>query len=301
MTDDRMNELFEALKHEQPFVQSNDVLEWLDHDCHVQIAPESKSDLKLKLLLGIVSAIAVLSVWLWIEGNHEKPKNTKKQPFQTKDHVENLQDSSGPLTVHSTLKTNEMQVNTIAVNDSLDLPSVEVVSVLQSDDESLTQQKIGFMPEEEDESVFPLVLTVQPEKRDFFFMLDSLKSYGLPGRFRMDEPDCYVQIYRDYAVISYRLRGRTYFSAGTIHREETQVIDGKTYTVMAFQADNNRVSSNFGSRVFFGFRILENRANDIEVVFFSQPWAPTAILVGHTATPEERRKLIERSKSQQHK
>ena len=114
----------------------------------------------------------------------------------------------------------------------------------------------------------------------------------------MDEPDCYLQIYKDYAVISYRFRNRTYFSAGTIHREETQVIDGKSYKVFAFQADNNRVSSNFGKRVFFGFREVENPTNDIEILIFNQPWAPTTIFIGHTASKEERRKLIERSNDQ---
>ena len=85
------------------------------------------------------------------------------------------------------------------------------------------------------------------------------------------------------------------------YRKICQVIDGKTYKVFAFQADNNVLSSNFGSRVFFGYRELENRSNDIEIIFFSQPWAPTVILTGHTAAQEERQKLMERSNSQERK
>ena len=164
-----------------------------------------------------------------------------------------------------------------------------------------TESKTEFVTEENYLNFIPVEQPKQTEIRNLLFILDSLKTYGRSARYTMDEPDCYLQIYKDYAVVSYRFRNRTYYSAGTIHREETQVIDGKTYKVFAFQADNNMVGSNFGSRVFFGYREIENRTNEIEILFFNQPWGPTTVVVGHTASAEERQKLVERSNSQKRK
>ncbi len=53
--------------------------------------------------------------------------------------------------------------------------------------------------------------------------------------------------------------------------------------------------------MFFGYREIENRKNDVEILFFNQPWGPTTLLIGHTVAQEERQKLMERSNSQERK
>lgn len=302
MTDERIDVLFEALKNERPSVQSNEVFEWLNHAPKVPFRRTWKTGIKLKILLfGIICFIAALFVMRAIDADsHQSPPPYNKSNT-TKEHVGNGQVKSETEMQTSTKRTvdERKQISTFKIpSDTL---YSESTPIPYSDEVPLTEKKTERVNDDNSWTLMTVDLSKESELRDYLFILDSLQSYGRKARYTMDEPDCYLQIYNDYAVISYRFRNRTYYSAGTIHREEIQVIDGKTYKVFAFQADNAMVSSNFGSRVFFGFRELENRTNDIEIIFFNQPWAPTTVLIGHTASKEERRKLMERSKSQQRK
>ena len=302
MTDERIDVLFEALKNERPSVQSNEVLEWLDHVPKVQVQRNWKTGIKLKpILFGILCFIAALFVILTIEAESHQSPSTPNKPNKVKELYENGDDSSVNVINTSTKRTGEERKQTGILEIPSDTLYFEPNPVQHSDLAPTKENKPELVNDDNYWTINPVEQSKQSEIRDYLFILDSFKSYGRPARFAMDEPDCYLQIYKDYAVISYRFRNRTYYSAGTIHREETQVIDGKTYKVFAFQADNNVLSSNFGSRVFFGYRELENRSNDIEIIFFSQPWAPTVILTGHTAAQEERQKLMERSNSQERK
>jgi hypothetical protein len=302
MTDERIDVLFEALKNERPSVQSNEVLEWLDHAPKVQFSRNWKTGIKLKLILfGILCFIAALFVMLPIETESHQSPSTPNKPNKAKELVGNGVDSSMNARHTSTRRTSEEQTQTAILKIPNDTLYLEPSPVQHSDEAPTTENKTGLVNDDNYWTINPVDQSNESDIRDHLFILDSLKTYGRKARYTMAEPDCYLQIYKDYAVISYRFRNRTYYSAGTIHREETQVIDGKTYKVFAFQADNNVLSSNFGSRVFFGYRELENRSNDIEIIFFSQPWAPTVILTGHTAAQEERQKLMERSNSQERK
>jgi hypothetical protein len=302
MTDERIDMLFEALKNERPSVQSIEVIEWLDHDPKVRVSRTWKTDIKLKtLLFGIICVIAALLVFRSIKADsHQLPPPSIK-PNAAKEHVGNSQVKSEALMQTATRRT----VDDPKQSDVLKIPSITLYSdsapVPHSDEVPFTEKTTERVHDDNYWTLVAVDQSNEPEIRDYLFILDSLQLYGRKARFTMDQPDCYLQIYNDYAVISYRFRNRTYYSAGTIHREETQVIDGETYKVFAFQADNAMISSNFGSRVFFGFRELENRTYTIEIIFFSQPWAPSSMLIGHTASQEERRKLMERSKSQERK
>lgn len=299
MTDERIDVLFEALKNERPSVQSNEVIEWLDHAPKVQFKRNWKSGIKLKLILfGILCFIAALFMMLPIEADSDQspsPMNNAKKL------VGNGQDSSVNARQTSTRRTSEERTQTSVLKIPSDTLYFETSPVQHSDEAPPSKKKTELVNDDNYGTLTSVDQSNESDIRDHLFILDSLKTYGRKARYTMDEPDCYLQIYKDYAVISYRFRNRTYYSAGTIHREETQVIDGKTYKVFAFQADNNVLSSNFGSRVFFGYREIENRTNDIEILFFNQPWGPTTLLVGHTAAQEERQKLMERSNSQERK
>ena len=299
MTDERIDVLFETLKNERPSVQSNEVIEWLDHTPKVPFKRNWKTGIKLKLILfGILCFIAAMFVMLPIEADsHESPSPTNK----AKKLVGNADDSSVNTRHASTRRTSEERTQTGVLKIPSDTLYFEPSPVQHSDEAPTTENKTVLENDDNYWTITSVDQTNESDIRDYLFILDSLKTYGRLARYTMDEPDCYLQIYKDYAVISYRFRNRTYYSAGTIHREETQVIDGKTYKVFAFQADNNVVSSNFGSRVFFGYREIENCTNDIEILFFNQPWGPTTLLVGHTAAQEERQRLMERSNSQERK
>jgi hypothetical protein len=296
MTDERIDVLFEALKNERPSVQSNEVIEWLDHAPKVPFNRNWKTGIKLKLILfGILCFIAALFVMLPIEADsHQSPSPTNN----AKKLVGNGEDSSVNARHTPTRRTSEERTQTGVLKIPSDTLYFEPSPVQHSDEAPPSEKKTELVNDDNYWTITSVDQSNESDIRDHLFILDSLKTYGRSARYTMDEPDCYLQIYKDYAVISYRFRNRTYYSAGTIHREETQVIDGKTYKVFAFQADNNVLSSNFGSRVFFGYREIENRTNDVEILFFNQPWGPTTLLVGHRAAQEERQKLMERSNSQ---
>jgi len=302
MTDERIDVLFEALRNERPSVQSNEVFEWLDHAPKVQVQRNWKTGIKLKLILfGILCFIAAMFVMLPIEAESHQSPSTPNKPNKAKELVGNSEDSSVNVRLTSTRRTSEERTQTGVLKIPSDTLYFEPSPVQHSHESPTAENKTELVNDDNYWTLMTVDQSKESEIRDHLFILDSLQLYGRKARFTMDEPDCYLQIYNDYAVISYRFRNRTYSSAGTIHREETQVIDGKTYKVFAFQADNSMVSSNFGSRVFFGFREIENRTNDVEILFFNQPWGPTTLLVGHTAAQEERQKLMERSNSQERK
>ena len=265
----------------------------------LQFSRNWKTGIKLKLILfGILCFIAAMFVMLPIEAeSHQPPSLTNN----AKKLVGNGEDSSVNARHTSTRRTSEERTQTGVLKIPSDTLYFEPSLVQHSLEAPTTENKTELENDDNYWTITSVDQSNESDLRDHLFILDSLKTYGRSARYTMDEPDCYLQIYKDYAVISYRFRNRTYYSAGTIHREETQVIDGKTYKVFAFQADNNVLSSNFGSRVFFGYREIENRTNDVEILFFNQPWGPTTLLVGHRAAQEERQKLMERSKSQERK
>lgn len=302
MKDERIDTLFEALKNEAPSIGSNEVFEWLDHQPTVKLLGKKKPMFRLKLVLLIISIGFIGALLLMLPFNYDKEKvltepEMQIQSSERKIDVSDISKSVGPVWLKRKAVEHENGAGSVDSNEILNFePAMIPISV----DVSFSEDSSEAVNDVDHSIVEAIKTTEQTEVRDLLFILDSVKTYSRPAtRFTMDEPDCYLQIYKDYAVISYRFRNRNYYAAGTIHREETQVIDGKTYKVFAFQSDNQAPSSNFGNRVFFGYREIENGSNNIEVLFFSQPWAPTTILIGHTASSEERRKLVERSKSQE--
>jgi hypothetical protein len=302
MTDEQIDMLFETLRKEQSSVQSNEVIEWVDHAPKVQFSRNWKTGIKLKIILLVLFGFVAALFWMLpYEADSKRSKTTLHKPKKANELVGNGEDSSVNAGHTATRRTSEEQTQTGVLKIPSDTLYFEPIPDQNSHEAPTTENKTEL---ENDDNYWTLTSVDQSNEsdiRDHLFILDSLKTYGRSARYTMDEPDCYLQIYKDYAVVSFRFRNRTYYSAGTIQREETQVIDGKTYKVFAFQADNNMVGSNFGSRVFFGYREIENRTNEIEILFFNQPWGPSTVVVGHTASLEERQKLLERSNSQKRK
>lgn len=298
MKDERIDILFDALKNEKSAVSSDEVVQWLDH---------SISDLRIKknnswkkfLYIGFGMLLLIFTLWYFqLENpNQNKVEASKPATKQMENVIEKKTSNAenSPTKVPADVKDISTREKVIQKQEE-NLP--EYVEL------SSTPTEINY-PKPIEEDYKPVLLIgqnaapVKTEIRDILFILDSLKNYGRVTRYTMDEPDCYLQIYKDYAVISYRLRNQMYYASGTIHREETQEIDGKIYQVFAFQTDNKVAVSSFGTRVFFGYREKGNNTNDVEVILMSQPWAPVKMLKAHVASSIEREKLVERSKLQE--
>jgi hypothetical protein len=298
MKGERINILFEALKNEKPAVSSKEVVQWLDHSISDLPFKKSKGWIKF-LYIGFGILILIFSLlYIRLEDpkktqlDASKPAKNKMEKVVEKESsfAQNTQTNVPAVTKDSSISEKVVPQKKDKVTEYLELPSPTT--------------EINF-PKLVVEINNPVLLIgqsavpAQTEIRDILLILDSLKNYGRTTRYKMDEQDCYLQIYKDYAVISYRLRNQMYYASGTIHREESQEIDSNIYQVFAFQTDNRVALSGFGTRVFFGYREKGNNTNDVEVIFFNQPWAPVKVLKAHFATSMEREKLAERSKSQE--
>ena len=298
MKDERINRLFEALKNEKPAVSPDEVVQWLDHS--ISDLPFKKNKRWIKLLyIGFGMLIMIFTFWYFqLESPKKGQDETSIPAINLREKVVEKETSiADNLPIDVSAETKEISISEKVIQQKkekipeyleLPYPTIEINFPNPVEDYNNTVLLIG-------QTTTPL----QTEIRDILFILDSLNNYGITTRYKMDEQDCYLQIYNEYAVISYRLRNQMYYASGTIHREESQEIEGNIYQVFAFQTDNRAAVSGFGTRVFFGYRQNGNNINDVEVILFNQPWAPAKVLKAHYATSIEREKLVERSKSQE--
>lgn len=132
----------------------------------------------------------------------------------------------------------------------------------------------------------------------FLFILDSTNSIQSPKKFKLDDNDCYLQINGNYAVISYRLRGKNEFASGPIYQTGKMVLnDSITYKTISFKGDNQFDFSNQGKRFYFAFREKDSDEKT-EVIICSNTFTPTRFFKSHKANEIEKINLINRSKSQ---
>jgi hypothetical protein len=298
MKEDHIYRLFEVLKNEKPAVSPDEVVQWLDHSISDLPFKKNKGWIKL-LYIGFGMLIMIFIFWYFQlenpkQGQDEISKlatNLSEKVVEKETSIADNLPTDGPAeTKEISISEKVIQQKKEKIPEYLELPSPTI--------------KINFPNPVEDYNNSVLLIgqtttPLQTEIRDILFILDSLNNYGITTRYKMDEQDCYLQIYNEYAVISYRLRNQMYYASGTIHREESQEIEGNIYQVFAFQTDNRAAVSGFGTRVFFGYRQKGNKTNEVEVILFNQPWAPAKVLKAHFADTIERAKLVERSKSQE--
>lgn len=301
MNNERINTLFEALKNEPSSVSSNEVLGWLDRGATDLRLKRNSGWLKYFLLF--TSSILILSMWLFFNSRSSQHKDKISIPLnehslqkpENKDDIFENTNQKLDTTIKNLMIANNTPIILIDSINNID----ENLELFPSPIEMIIPEVYSEFNVDTLLKTKPVIETIQTEVRNLLFVLDSIQSYKYTTRYKMDEPDCYLQIHMNYVVISYRYRNKNYYASGPIHREEIQEIDGKIFRVFALQIDNEGPTSNFGSRVFFGYRERENETNNIELIFFNQPWAPVNEIIGHTASPLERKKLIERSKSQE--
>lgn len=300
MNEKRIKQIFDVLKNQEAFVPSSEVSIWLD---------KSLSDLRIKnnykwkkAVLYSILIVAVISLLTFlfqldrikIQQNQEL-NNSKDQTIIATKIKKNLK----KVNTSTTEKVEKHSEVTHFKSESTILNKEELTNIPAFTEPNLQVKNSLTVPLYNSYELNILPPTISKnEERNILFILDSLKVYGSAARYKMDEEDCYFQIYKDYAVISFISMNKMYYASGQIHREETQEIDGHIYQVFAFQIDNTVAASGFGNRVFFGYREKENSSSNIEIVIFSQPWAPAKVINAHKASPIEQKNLVERSNSQ---
>lgn len=301
MNEKRIKQIFDVLKNEEAIVLPSEISPWLD---------KSFSDLRIKnnskwkkivfysvLLVAIISFVTLLfQTERFNNHQSQKHKSVKDQTKKTRTISNNQKKINNSTTAEKVEKNSGF---THFKSESILLNKEELTNI-PALTEPILQVKNSVtvaLYNSYELNILPPSIS-KNEERNILFILDSLKAYGSAARYKMDEQDCYFQIYKDYAVISFISMNKMSYASGQIHREEIQVIDGHIYKVFAFQIDNTVAVSGFGNRVFFGYREKENSSSNIEIIIFSQPWAPAKVINAHKASPVEQKNLIERSNSQ---
>lgn len=304
MTDEKLDKLFELVKKEGTNLSATDVLEW------VETTEKSISKRKKTRLTILISVFIVLLGMLMLLFKNNAPTSTQVNKKKSTLHPAKQVKAVKPLTIrkekaHINEKNVffENQLKAI-ISDSAHthLTTIE----LPNQDSAIIQPTIELPASETELAekivanpiVQPLVSEKQEEIRNVIIILDTISTYRSAAKYKMDQNDCYLQIYNDYVVISYQSRGRFFYASGTIHREEMQEINGHKYNVFAFQRDNQATGTSLGKRVFFGYREVGNGGQRVEVVFFNQPWAVSTVIKSHYASPKEIKWLMDRSKEQ---
>ncbi len=309
MTDEQLNRFFDVAKNEPSQVAPNDIAQWVEGN--QKINPSRNQFLLPSLIIGISTLLALLIWWKLSE------KSTLvRQPKKDKTHVlakesnkigSVTSDWKEPRNVPEPHLANLFkEIPTTDKKDSIHTLPFDIDSVIKSVDNELpnvlfSPEKIPSKSENLELSFQPFALQAPKEIRNILMILDTILAYRSATKYKMDQTDCYLQLYNDYVVISYQFRGKFFYASGKIHREETVEVNGNVYRAFAFQRDNQVTGTNLGKRIFFGYRVLEPESNRIEVVMFSQPWAVTTVIKGHFADLNERKQLMERSNEQNRK
>ena len=125
-------------------------------------------------------------------------------------------------------------------------------------------------------------------------ILDSTNEIQSNKTFEFYDNDNYLQIEGDYAVLSYRIRGKIEFYSGRIYRSGKLLInDSNSYYAIAFQSDNQFNATNQGKRNFIAYRIYEN--SKCEILLCSNTFIPHWKIKAHLANEIEKKVLIEKS------
>jgi hypothetical protein len=127
-----------------------------------------------------------------------------------------------------------------------------------------------------------------------FCILDSINEIQSNKTFKFYDNDNYLQIEGDYAVLSYRIRGKIEFYSGRIYRSGKLLINySNSYYAIAFQSDNQFDATNQGKRNFIANRIYEN--SKCKILLCSNTFVPHRKIRAHLANEIEKKALIEKS------
>lgn len=304
MTDDTLDKLFGLVKNEQANLSPTDVLEWVE-----TTEKTMRKRKKIRLTILVVCSLILLGM-LVLYSKANAPTATQVNEKKSMLHPSKQIGAEQALSIQQQ-KAQFDQKNVLFENPLKAIISDSAPALLTNigspkRDSILIQPAVELATSETESEekivsnpiVQPYISEKQEAIRNVVIILDTLRAYRSAAKYKMDQNDCYLQIYKDYVVISYQSRGGFFYASGTIHREEMQEINGHEYKVFAFQRDNQATGRSFGKRVFFGYREIGNGGQRVEVVLFSQPWAVSTVIKSHYASPKEIKRLMDRSKEQ---
>ena len=137
------------------------------------------------------------------------------------------------------------------------------------------------------------------QENNFLVILDSTNAVNSPKKYQMDDSDCYFQVQGNYAVLSYRLRGKNEFASGIVYQTgKVRLGNSEMYQLLSFQGDNKFEATNQGKRYYIAYRFLDATENNMEIVLGTNTFTPTRYIKSHRASERERKQLVERSNRQ---
>ena len=204
MTDEKLDKLFELVKKEGTNLSATDVLEW------VETTEKSISKRKKTRLTILISVFIVLLGMLMLLFKNNAPTSTQVNKKKSTLHPAKQVKAVKPLTIrkekaHINEKNVffENQLKAI-VSDSAHthLTTIE----LPNQDSAIIQPTIELPASETELTekivanpiVQPLVSEKQEEIRNVIIILDTISAYRSAAKYKMDQNDCYLQIYNDY-------------------------------------------------------------------------------------------------------
>ncbi len=123
------------------------------------------------------------------------------------------------------------------------------------------------------------------------YILDSAKAPRSSVVYQLDDSDSYLQIYDDYAVMSYLLRGKQVFYSGKIQNVKLINVNGIEVKAFTVVTDNRYAASRAGSRIFLGI----STGAIPEIYELDVVGTPGRIFVVHKASEKELQDLRARS------
>ncbi len=129
-------------------------------------------------------------------------------------------------------------------------------------------------------------------------ILDTSYNFQSAKHFVLDDDNSYLQVNGNYAVLSYRLRGKNEFISGKIYKTGDLEFNSNQYKTINFQGDNRFESSNQGKRFYIAIKKVKEGENLGEIILCTNTFTPLRFFKTHKASEKERKELINKSNSQ---
>lgn len=117
------------------------------------------------------------------------------------------------------------------------------------------------------------------------FMIDSLRHFRNIELFPVNSRDCFLQIFNDYAYLTYKSRLIGDFKAGTIHTPLVRIFENDTVDIFTIISDNRYPNSSFGQRTFIG--VSRDFKNNGKMYLLNYQKQVEYIMKAHYATEDD--------------
>lgn len=117
------------------------------------------------------------------------------------------------------------------------------------------------------------------------YIIDSMQQIRSPKRYQMTSDINYLQIYDNYAVLTYTCRQKSTYTSGKLTNPIQKIFDTDTVNIFTLISDNRFPASVSGNRVFIG--ISKNFNVNHKLYLLNQPKQPEFYLISHIASKKE--------------